>query len=325
MSTANTTSRSRRRSGLIVPWLLLGLVLWPGLAAGTAGGGGSLLITGEEPGRPVWVGQRYAGVVPVVMDSLEEGEMIVSVGAFPDQREWVRPWTMQVVLASSARQSLQVPILQTLRLRSRPEPCFARLDGRDVGETPLSLLVPARGEVRLDLCASPRDSLVLVYQGNGARDSTLVMDLGRFRDLPGTRDAILVSRAGGWSIARWILPAGAILSGVTGVWARHEAESAYSTYRRSLDRDRMARELDRARKFDRVAAGCWIAADAGLLASAWILLRVERGAALSVSAGSQGEVRLGLCCGYGGHSDSGPAASQDGVTPHPDRVTGVSQ
>jgi hypothetical protein len=73
---------------------LLLFALWAGAARADERPGpvGSLLVTGAPSGRQVWVEGKYAGQIPVQVDSLPPGKISVEIGGTPEERRW-RPAT----------------------------------------------------------------------------------------------------------------------------------------------------------------------------------------------------------------------------------------
>jgi hypothetical protein len=220
--------------GALIALLLLAAAADPARAAEGEPASGALQLLGAPEGRQVWVEGRYAGVLPLRVDSLPPGPVRLEIGGVPGSPLW-QP---------------------ALRVRARVRP--GEVDTVRVG-------------------AAPRAESV--DPGSAASQRTGAVDSRR-----GTLASSRLAAA---------LPAAAIALGAAGVWSRHAADQAYEDYRRTLDRSAMARSLNRARRLDRTAVGCWIGAESCLVAAAWVLLRAGPEPPVTLSARA-GEVRLGL-------------------------------
>ncbi|MEZ4651729.1 MAG: hypothetical protein R3E97_23610 [Candidatus Eisenbacteria bacterium] len=108
-----------------------------------------------------------------------------------------------------------------------------------------------------------------------------------------------------------------------GAWARQQGDRAYETYLSTVDRARMQDEFDRAARYDDLAVGFWVAAEALLAVSVWRWLRGDEATDVHVAPGGtvggpfrfdadpRGEVRLGVSLPIPGFRDAEPARSAD--------------
>lgn len=281
---------------VLLPWLILGLVSGglPPLAASQTPpperSRRSLIVRTDDVPRPVWVGEEFHGTTPSRIDSLPPEPVEVRVGDPSHRREWAIPFTRQVQVAAGTVDSLIVPPLQRLRLRTEPVPALVEWEGRLLGHTPLIALVPAHGPQSVRFSGAAIETETRIYDGAGRRDSTWVVVLPR---APEAARAQRPSRPSWFAQKEYLLPMGAVIAGIAGVWARQSADRAYDEYLETADRDRMREQYDRARNLDRVAVGFWIGAEALLAAAAWTWLRSGGDDLVRVSA-SEDQARVGL-------------------------------
>lgn len=310
MSTATPGDR-RRLFGLRPLWAVALVLLAPRsvLAAGA-----SLRILGEDEGRPVWIQRSYAGVLPLLADSLPAGEIDIEVGGDPSERGWVHPWSVTLRPRPGSLDTLLVPALQVLRLVSEPTSARVWFEGTEIGRTPVSLLVPARELLRLKLEGETKNAVSLEYDGRGRPDSTLLVDIG---GKPQLSESALTGRPPGlWARrGRWFFPAFALAAGAAGFWAGEEADNAYAAYLGSLDRERMRRELSRARRYDRLASSSLVLAELGLAAAVWSWLRPLAESPLELSPDPSGGVRVGIRLLPSDDSPSGDSPANHGGAP----------
>lgn len=236
-------------------------------AASAAAVASHLQVRTDEPGYPVWVNQRYAGLTPVRVDSVPAGEALVEIGAPLTEEGWVRPWKQAVQLRAGEGDTLDLGRLQRLQIRTDPAGASVSVDSESCGRTPLRLLLPARRAHSISLAYPGAPGRTIGYLPGARPDSTLKVDLGGAPSAPAPVRASF--RAPWGERARIVLPLGAVLTGVAGVWARQTADRAYSAYQRTLDRDRMSEELRRSRRYDHVSVACWITAEACLAGAVW--------------------------------------------------------
>ncbi len=125
-----------------------------------------------------------------------------------------------------------------------------------------------------------------VYHPRGRPDSTLRVALSV--EGLGSSHTETPDKPGWFARSATLLPIGAVLAGVAGVWARQTADRAYDDYLNTIDRGEMRKHLERANEYDEYAVGCWIAAEVLLAASAWTWLRAgfheEKGGSLPPEA-----------------------------------------
>lgn len=274
MSTNTAADRAGRAFGrgrrLLIPLLLLAVGIGVSESAGAELA--SVRVRTADPGRPIWIGEVYAGSSPAEADSLPPGSVEIRVGPPRWTAGWIRPWRTEVRLRPGENREILVPTLQRLEVVSTPASARVRIEGREVGWTPLHVLVPARGPLDLELRTAGGVERSLRYEGGGRADSTLRVALST-PGSPAGRPELVAAPSIGPDRTQYLLPIGAVLAGVVGVWARQNAERAYDDYLRTLDRGEMQRKLDRAERFDRIAVGFWIGAETLLVASVWTWLR----------------------------------------------------
>lgn len=292
---------SARRSMALL--LLLVQVLAPAapisraLAQGPSGGYGQLRVTTEDRPRPVWVGERYLGITPVVADSLATGAVELQIGEPLAERRWVVPYTRVAQVRRDQETRVDIPALQRLRVRTAPLPGLVRLFDRELGRTPLVALVPARETLDLHVSGRGLIPTMVRYDGAGRADSLLEVAVR----VEGGVFARAEPRSASWFRQKeYLLPVGAVLAGAAGVWARQSADRAYEEYRSTIDLDELRTRFDRVRTYDRVAVGFWITAEVLLAAAAWTWLRGSADGAdaplVEVSA-RDGEARVGVSLG----------------------------
>ncbi|MCA9726322.1 MAG: hypothetical protein KC729_01470 [Candidatus Eisenbacteria bacterium] len=257
----NTTRESRGLIALLVAFLVSGPVI---------GEAAQLRVESSDGPRRVWVDRRFVGLTPVEADSLTAGRVRVEVGEPDSSDVWVLPYATEIEITESVMRTVVAPPLQRVRVLTPPLSTELRIDGTRIGNTPLQLLLPADRTASFELRAAGMEPRTLRYRAGAASDTTLQISLaiagpGRIREESGP----------GWfSRSATLLPIGAVLAGAAGVWSRQTADRAYDEYLHTVDRSRMKKNLDRANRYDDVAIGFWIAAEALLAASVWTWLRV---------------------------------------------------
>lgn len=276
------THTSGRTLGLFVRGILLCSLLSVPPGAGAA----VLEITTADTARPVWVDDRYVGLAPLVVPDLAAGSHAIAWGARPAEVAWVRPYRSQVTLADDETRRVEAPPLQLLRIVSSGRPVDLAIDALPVGRTPLHLLVPADRALEMRMGAGEP----WLYRALAGPESTLVV--------AAPAEARRAPEALGRGRGGLLLPLGAVVFGVVGAWARQEGDRAYDDYLATVDRERMDDLFDRAGRYDDVAVGCWVAAEALLALSVWTWLRgngveVDGGTPLTLD-GAGNELRLGL-------------------------------
>lgn len=259
-----TTARETARTiGAALGALLLVSPSWSEAA--------SLRVETSDGARRVWVNGEFAGFAPVTVDDLPSGSIDVAIGEADSSAIWVLPWTTHLEVIHGDPRTLTVPPLQRLRVQTPPISTELEMDGTVVGSTPLQLLVPANRDVQLAIRGEGLERQTFTYRPEGRPDSTLRVSLSirgsgsAHKETPG--------RPSWFARSATLLPVGAVLAGVAGVWARQTADRAYDDYLNTIDRGEMRKKLDRANQYDEYAVGFWIAAEVLLAASAWTWLR----------------------------------------------------
>jgi len=277
-------------AAILIGVLLLLLGLSSGRAEATR-----LRIESEEPGRPIWVNGVFVGTGDALVDSVGAEPTVVEVGEPLYSSTWIQPWQISLAELDVEERRIRVPALQRLTLQSPLSTLRVWVDEREVGRTPISLLVPSSVPVRVraeaEKGARVPYSREWSYDPGEGRDSTLSIGPTSL-----SASAVVTADRSVWRTrSRYALPIGAVVSGVVGVWARQTADRSYDNYLATVDRGRIKSEYDRAARYDRIAVGCWVAAEALLVASVWTWLRGEPESWVRVDAeGSSTRVGLSL-------------------------------
>ena len=230
-----------------------------------------LRVETSDGARRVWVNGEFAGFAPVTNDDLPPGSIDVAIGEADSSAIWVLPWTAHVEVIEGETRTLSVPPLQRLRVQTPPISTELEMNGTLLGSTPVQLLVPSNRQVELAIRGQGLETQTFTYDPGGRPDSTLRISLSiqgfgsSHKETPG--------RPSWFARSATLLPIGAVLAGVAGVWARQTADRSYDDYLHTIDRGEMRKHLDRANQYDEYAVGFWIAAEVLLAASAWTWLR----------------------------------------------------
>lgn len=230
-----------------------------------------LHVETADGARRVWVNGEFAGFAPVTVDSLVAGSIDIAIGEADSSSVWVLPWTTHLEVVESDPRTLSVPPLQRLRVQTPPISTQLEMDGTVVGSTPLQLLIPSDRDAELAIRGEGLEPQSFTYRPGGRPDSTLRVSLSI--EGSGSSHRKGPGKAGWFSRSATLLPIGAVLAGVAGVWSRQTADRAYDNYLDTIDRGEMRKHLDRANQYDEYAVGFWIAAEVLLAASAWTWLR----------------------------------------------------
>jgi len=190
--------------------------------------------------------------------------------------------------AEVARRASVIRAPGAIYVTSEPSGRLVWVNGRHAGLTPtLVEWVPAgpavievSGDPASTAWTAPRRVAALVPPGatdtvHVAADPAFETVAPTSRSLPeGGAEAYSLESGRGWrSTVGALLPMAAVALGAAGAWSRQAADRAFDDYRSTADRARMRSRLDRAERLDKVAVGCWIGAEACLVAAAWIWLR----------------------------------------------------
>ena len=261
----------------------------------------SLIVTAPEPLR-VWIGARFVGRTPCALDSIAPGE--TSLLLLPDRAStdstgiqnevasaWAAPWRESIALRPGRRDSLELPRLGLVRVRSVPGSALVTLAGRELGRTPVAAYLPRERGLELTIVAPTGETETRAVRFD--QDARLDLSI----QFPSRASSIALAPAEpprlGWQKrAQLTLPLAALTSGAFGVWARHQADTAYDDYLATLDRDAQRDSFARAKRWDRVAAGCWIGAEACLAAAAWAWLHPAENSPIRASIDPGGGARL---------------------------------
>lgn len=264
ITTARDTVREAARTiGAALGALLLVSPSWSEAAR--------LHVQTADGARRVWVNGEFAGFAPVTVDELPPGSIDIAIGEADSSAVWVLPWTTHVEVLDAEPRTLNVPPLQRLRVQTPPVSTQLEMEGTVMGSTPIQLLVPADRNVELAIRGEKVETQRFTYRPGGRPDSTLRVSLS-IQGIGSSRSE-KPGQPGWFSRSATLLPIGAVLAGVAGVWARQTADAAYDDYLETIDRREMRKHLDRANKYDEYAVGFWIAAEVLLAASAWTWLR----------------------------------------------------
>ncbi len=240
----------------------------------------------DPPGRPVWILNRYLGVTPTFADSVSK-DAILRIGERSGGDAWCRPWSFR---PGAARDTVRFGAFQRLRIVTRPSEARIRIDGVDEGESPLILLVPAAGKLRVEASAPAGLFRQLDYEPSERSDSTLALSLAGV-PAPSAGDAVPVGLR--VTTTRIVFPVAAVVLGVTGVLARRTADRAYDGYLATVDRTKMAQQWDRARNADHLSEGALIGSEVFMAASVLVWIREPR-PVFTAEVSADGTARVGV-------------------------------
>lgn len=248
-----------------------------------------LRIFTADVSRPVWIDGEAHGLTPTTVSGVEAGTREILIGTAPGDAAWAHPFRIEVELDDEDVRNVDVPPLQSLNVEASGRAARVRLDGEDMGFTPLQLLVPTDRSVEITVAGE----IPQLYRAGMAAESTLVLTT----PMPSRGAPRVLHRP---SRRKYLYPLGAVAFGVLGVWARQTADRSYDEYLSTVDRSRLDDHFDRAARYDDIAVGCWVAAEALLLASVFSWLRNDDDTGLSIESDNPTQVEVGWTVGFGG-------------------------